>query len=77
MQPDLQEFLNWAFNNKGKIIGVLLGLLLGWMTIAYGVFKTLFVVLLIYVGYALGRRSDRDESFQEMLNQFFTAGKRK
>ncbi|MBO8125885.1 MAG: DUF2273 domain-containing protein [Firmicutes bacterium] len=77
MQPELQEFLHWAFKNKGKIIGVLLGLLLGWMTIEYGVFQTFFVVVLIYIGYYLGKRSDRQEGFQDLLDQFISSGKRK
>lgn len=77
MQPEWQDLLNWLFQNKGKVIGVLLGLILGWMTIEYGIFKTFFVVILILIGYTLGKRSDREEGLQGMLDQFFSSGKRK
>ncbi len=72
MQPELQEFLLWAIKNKGKIIGVILGLILGWMAIAYGILKTLFVLILVFLGYWLGSRSDREQNLRGVLDSFFS-----
>jgi len=52
----LQEFLA---NNLGKLLGVLIGLLLGWMIIEYGVFQTLFVIILVDEGDSLSAFVDR------------------
>lgn len=53
-----QQLLEQVLRNRGKVIGTLLGLLFGWMVVAYGVFKTLFVALCLGLGYYFGRRSD-------------------
>lgn len=54
MNDLLSEFLHWLFEHRGKVVGTLLGLLLGWMIVAYGVFKTLFVAACLIGGYVVG-----------------------
>lgn len=56
------ELLEQIFRHRGKVIGTLLGLLLGWMIIEYGVIKTVFVALCLVAGYAIGSRIDRGGS---------------
>ena len=47
--------------HRGKVIGTLLGLVLGWMVIEYGVIKTLFVALCVGLGYLFGSRMDKEQ----------------
>lgn len=54
----MEQLLERAIKNRGRVIGTLLGLFLGWMVIAYGVFKTLFVALCLGLGYYFGGRVD-------------------
>lgn len=63
-----QQFLA---NNLGKILGVGLGLLLGWMIIEYGFLKTLFVIILIALGYFFGKKADDGEDFGSLLRRIF------
>lgn len=54
MNDVLAALAEWLYRHRGKVIGTLLGLLLGWMIIAYGVFKTLFIALCLVGGYIVG-----------------------
>lgn len=62
MDDLLARLLEDILRHRGKVIGTLLGLVLGWMVIEYGVIRTLFVVVCLAVGYVLGSRYDRGES---------------
>lgn len=53
------ELLLLIVRHRGKVVGTLLGLILGWMVIAYGLLKTVFVAICIVVGYILGTRWDK------------------
>lgn len=59
MDDLVARLLEDVVRHRGKVIGTLLGLVLGWMVIEYGVIRTLFVVACLAVGYALGRQWDR------------------
>lgn len=63
-----QQFLA---ENLGKILGVTLGLLLGWMIIEYGLFKTLFVIVLVALGYLFGKKADDGEGPGDFLRRLF------
>ncbi|ADG82565.1 DUF2273 domain-containing protein [Thermincola potens] len=63
-----QDFLGM---HLGKILGVTLGLLLGWMVIEYGLLKTLFVIILIVLGYFIGKKADEDEDILMAVRRFF------
>lgn len=63
-----QDFLS---NNIGKLIGVIIGLLLGWMIIEYGVLKTVFVIILIGLGYVLGKQADEGGNLSSLIDRIF------
>lgn len=63
-----QEFLA---NNLGKLIGVILGLLMGWMIIEYGLGKTLFVLILVIIGYLFGKQADDGENLSSFVHRIF------
>ncbi len=58
-------------HNLGKLIGTAVGLLLGWMIIEYGLFKTLFVVILVIAGYLLGKQADEGEEPGSLFYRIF------
>lgn len=63
-----QEFVA---NNIGKLMGITLGLLLGWMILEYGLFKTLFVIVLVAIGYFFGKQADEGESLSSLVDRIF------
>jgi uncharacterized membrane protein len=65
---ELQKFLA---KNLGKLIGVSVGLLLGWMIIEYGLLKTVFVMVLVIAGYFLGKKADEGEDLSSLANRIF------
>lgn len=76
MQEEMAELLRLILKHRGKIVGVLLGLLLGWISIAYGIIKALFVGLLVLAGYYLGSRVDNRESLSDALHKLLPPGDR-
>jgi len=48
------EFAAWLLRHRGKVAGTLVGLLLGWSFVTYGVFKTLFIAACLIGGYIVG-----------------------
>ncbi len=63
-----QDFVE---NNLGKLLGGGVGLLLGWMVIQYGLFETLFVLIMVVGGYLLGKRLDEGETLNSVINRIF------
>lgn len=52
--------------HTGKVLGSVLGLILGWIIIRYGVLRGLFVILCAAAGFYFGARFDSsaDKSFE-------------
>lgn len=57
--------------NLGKIFGSIMGLLLSWIFIRYGVLKGLFVVLCVSIGFYLGARLDSPGTSGDFTSRFF------
>lgn len=58
MQKEWNDVLAGLVRHRGKIAGTLVGLLLGWLTIRYGIGRALFVTLCLLGGYWIGSRFD-------------------
>lgn len=56
-------------NNKGKVIGTAAGLLVAVLMLIIGFFKTLFIVLLMLLGYYIGKKIDNKESIVEVIER--------
>ncbi len=65
---DIQEFLS---RHRGKITGVILGLIFGWLIIRYGFLKAFFIALCAGIGYYLGKRVDEKYDFKDLLARVF------
>lgn len=63
-----QEFVA---NNLGKLIGVAVGLFLGWMILEFGLFKTLFVIVLVVIGYMFGKQADDGKDLSSLVDRIF------
>ncbi|MGI5891370.1 MAG: DUF2273 domain-containing protein [Bacillota bacterium] len=58
-------------NHKGKIIGVILGLLFGICIVAGGFWAAVVILVCILVGYYLGKKSDDKVDFKEVVEKIF------
>lgn len=60
--------------HSGKIIGAVIGLLIGILIIAFGFFRTLFVLFCAVAGYAIGKRIDEREDIMDILDRLLPPG---
>lgn len=56
--------------HRGKTIGILLGLVASILFIAYGFWRTLFIILCIVLGYYIGKKFDQNERWDQWIQQF-------
>jgi uncharacterized membrane protein len=56
--------------HKGKLIGVVIGLVFGLLTITVGFWSAFFLAICIAVGYFFGRRADNSEDFTSLIKRF-------
>lgn len=65
-----KEVLAKIFNsNRGKIIGTIIGLLTAIFILVIGFFKTIFIVIFMFLGYYIGKRIDKNESFLDLIEK--------
>ncbi len=64
----LSELLH---NHRGKMLGILIGLIFSLLVIFLGFFQTVFVACCIYIGYIIGRRTDDNDGLRELIMRFF------
>ncbi|HEY8417668.1 MAG TPA: DUF2273 domain-containing protein [Limnochordales bacterium] len=60
MQIDWERIVTIALANRGKLIGGLIGLLLGWLTIRYGFWRALVFTVFVLAGLWIGAVLDRE-----------------
>ncbi|MEG6585635.1 DUF2273 domain-containing protein [Dendrosporobacter sp. 1207_IL3150] len=63
--------------HSGKIMGILIGLIVGILIISFGFFKTLFILLCAGVGYIVGKRIDEKEDIMDILDKLLPPGYRR
>jgi uncharacterized membrane protein len=57
--------------HRGKVIGIVLGLIAGILFITYGFLRSIFIIFCIVLGYFIGKRIDENKSFDNWLKQMF------
>lgn len=57
--------------HRGKVIGVILGLIASVLFISFGFWKTLFIAICITIGYFVGKKIDEQTDFEAWLKQMF------
>jgi uncharacterized membrane protein len=72
------SFINfWAGlwqTHRGRIVGALAGLAAGVLFLTLGFFRTLFLVVLVTVGYMLGGKIDNKEDLLDLLDRILPPG---
>ncbi len=68
---------DWINSNPGKAVGVIVGLLLGVLLFSLGFVKTLFIFLLMALGYYLGRSKDENISIIDEISRLFKRDEKK
>ena len=61
-------------HHSGKLVGIVLGLVIGICIIAFGFFHTLFVALCVMFGYIVGKRIDEKEDIMEIIEKLLPPG---
>lgn len=56
-------------NNKGKTIGLTIGLFFGILVLIIGFFRTVFIGLCALLGFYLGKKVDNNESILELIER--------
>ncbi|MGI6606097.1 MAG: DUF2273 domain-containing protein [Peptococcia bacterium] len=65
----LEQILAEIFKHRGKVLGLIAGLVFGLMVIKVGFWQTLFITLCLGLGYAIGKRIDDNESLKEVIER--------
>jgi uncharacterized membrane protein len=58
-------------DHRGKVIGVLLGLLASILFISYGFWRTMFIMFCIFAGYFIGKKIDDNTNVEAWIKKFF------
>ncbi|MHB1421545.1 MAG: DUF2273 domain-containing protein [Bacillota bacterium] len=58
-------------SHRGRLLGVLLGLVFGILVVTVGFWKALFVSLCIVAGYTLGKRVDEEGNLRGWMERIF------
>ena len=61
---------DWINENPKKFIGAFIGFLLGFLFLTIGILKTVFVCLLVLIGFIIGKSKDEDVSIIDAINKF-------
>ncbi|HHU63173.1 MAG TPA: DUF2273 domain-containing protein [Clostridiales bacterium] len=69
MRDTTNHIKKYISNNKGKVIGVILGLVFAILVLSIGFFKSLFIALCVFIGYYIGNKFDKKEKFLDFLDK--------
>lgn len=58
-------------HHRGKLLGVILGLIAGMLVVAYGFWKALFIIICITAGYFLGKNIDESGRLGDWVDRLF------
>ncbi len=71
----LKEFFAGLWQtHRGRMLGVLVGLIIGAMFLLLGFFRTVFLLILMSGGYILGQKVDNKEDIMELLDRILPSG---
>jgi len=60
--------------NKGRIIGIGIGLLFGILVLTVGFWRSIFLALCVAVGFGVGSLYDKDSKFRAFLERILPTG---
>ena len=72
---DLSEIITLIKKYKGRISGLLVGLVSSILIIEFGVIPAIFIITCMGIGYYLGFRYDNRQDLEDMLSDIFPSQK--
>ena len=57
--------------HRGKVIGIIFGLLASILFISYGFWRTIFIILCIFAGYFIGKKIDDNSNLEVWIKNLF------
>jgi len=64
---DNRLLLEWIWDNRGKIIGALIGLGISLSIILWGILKTLLIIIFVFTGYYGGKQLDDQVDIKDKI----------
>ncbi len=68
----IQTVQGWINLNPGKTLGALSGFILGVLLFTFGILKTLVIILLVALGFFLGKARDDNIPVIDQVTALFT-----
>ncbi|GAB6138811.1 DUF2273 domain-containing protein [Halanaerobaculum tunisiense] len=68
---NLEQILALFRDYRGRILGVVLGLLAAILIISFGVIPAIFIMMCMGLGYYLGARYDNQKDVKDVLEEIF------
>jgi len=62
-----ENILLELIRHRGKLIGLLIGLLFAYLVINHGFLLTIFIILCLLIGFSIGKRFDDNESLRGVI----------
>ncbi|MGI5911714.1 MAG: DUF2273 domain-containing protein [Syntrophomonadaceae bacterium] len=57
--------------HRGKVIGVVLGLLASLLFISYGFWRSVFIIIFIALGFFIGKEIDEKKNLEQWVKRIF------
>jgi len=71
----LQKIAAWINQNPGKAVGAAAGLIFGILVLTVGFVKMLIIIILIGIGFVIGKLKDDKVSIADQITDLFTKKK--
>lgn len=68
------RLLELLLRYRGRVVGTLAGLILAWLLVTYGFWKTLVILAFGVLGYLVGAERDRRGSVRRVVRRFWWGG---
>jgi len=75
---DIKILLEEAWHNhRGKLVGTILGIIIGISILLFGFFKTLFIMICGLIGLFVGKRVDEKDNLMDIVEKIIPPGFRR
>ena len=72
---DIKILLEEAWHNhRGKLVGTILGIIIGISILLFGFFKTLFIMICGLIGLFVGKRVDEKDDLMDIVEKIIPPG---
>lgn len=72
---DIKLLLEEAWHNhRGKLVGTILGIIIGVSILLFGFFKTLFIMICGLIGLFVGKRVDEKDDLMDIVEKIIPPG---